>query len=117
MSVWFHAAAGSVPLGGPEGPLLLLAIPVEPRRLETLLDSLASLPFPVNPEIVHEAAPAGDAKAPCSLVTFPVYSDWIERTRGVVERAGIDPGTIRTTLMWEAIESGNQRIPAPSTEP
>ena len=44
--------AGAVPaLFGQEGELVLLRVAVEPRLLEDLLEALARLDFPVNPQL------------------------------------------------------------------
>jgi len=48
----FHA--GAVPaIFGQEGELVLLRVAVEPRLLEDLLEALARLDFPVNPQLYH----------------------------------------------------------------
>ena len=64
-----------------EGELLHLSVSVELKRLEGLLDTLGELPFPVNPEIVHNAVSGVD-------VRFPAYA---RRMPGVItslEQAG-----------------------------
>ena len=43
-------------LCGREGPLLSVSISVDPRHLESLLEALAQLTFPINPQIYHDAA-------------------------------------------------------------
>lgn len=80
------------PLCTADGELLDLSVAVELRQLEDLLETLARLPFPVNPEIQHR---------PHSLaVRFPAYQ---RRMPGVIrslEEAGFtrDVLTVRAAL-------------------
>lgn len=69
-------------LHGAEGDLLLLSIAVEPRLLEALLDALAVLHFPVNPQLYHRPAE--------TLVEFPAYTERIQEVREVLRRHGFD---------------------------
>ena len=39
-----------------EGTLISISISVQPSRLESLLEVLAGVSFPVNPQIYHDAA-------------------------------------------------------------
>ncbi len=67
MAVSWNAASFAPVLGGAEGELVAVRIRVEPRLLEDLLEALASVPFPINPQIYHQ--PGSD-----SIVDFPAYS-------------------------------------------
>ncbi|MBM3729056.1 MAG: hypothetical protein FJW40_26975 [Acidobacteria bacterium] len=78
MSVW----QGPV-LSGRGGELVAVWIPVDPRDLEDLLEALAELPFPVNPEIDHAAG-----------VTFPAYDSDLDSVRDVLRVHGFDPQKI-----------------------
>jgi hypothetical protein len=49
-----------------EGELLLVRLRVESRQLEDVLEALADLPFPVNPELCHIGL--------FSLVEFPAFA-------------------------------------------
>src|SRR2546421_10701937 len=83
MSIW-PASHGTAPaLFGAEGELVLLHITVEPRLLEDLLEVLARLEFPVNPELYHKANSVG--------VEFPAYSGRIEEVRKLLKLYGFDP--------------------------
>lgn len=53
-----------------EGELLLVRLRVESRQLEDVLDALAELPFPVNPEMCHVGLH--------SIVEFPAYESHME---------------------------------------
>lgn len=85
MSVW--AAYASAPaLFGSEGELVSLHISVEPRLLEDLLEALAHLSFPVNPELRH---------SPSSVaVEFPAYSGRVDEVRGILRTYGFDPNCL-----------------------
>jgi hypothetical protein len=73
-------------LFGAEGELVRLHISVEPKLLEELLDSLAGLDFPVNPELIH--------KANSVIVEFPAYSGRIPEVHRVLSNGGFDPACL-----------------------
>jgi len=73
-------------LFGREGELISLSIATEPRQLEYLLEALASLDFPVNPQLYHRASEV--------RVEFPAYSLQIERVRETLHREGFDSGSL-----------------------
>ena len=79
MSVWSTAVQATLPLLGTEGALVSVSISVEPPRLEALLDALAHLDFPINPQIYHDAGPA-------TLVDFPAYEKRLPEIRGLLEK-------------------------------
>jgi hypothetical protein len=67
-------------LFGSEGELVLLQVCVEPRLLEELLEVLARLDFPVNPEISHR---------PNSVsVEFPAWSARVDEVRKLLKQWG-----------------------------
>ena len=52
-----HKTAPTNPaLSGSEGTLVSVSICVDPRHLEPLLEALAQVSFPINPQIYHDAA-------------------------------------------------------------
>jgi hypothetical protein len=69
-------------LFGREGELISLSIATEPRLLEDLLEALATLDFPVNPQLYHRAAEV--------RVEFPAYSLQIDKVREALRREGFD---------------------------
>jgi len=73
-------------LFGREGELISLSIATEPRLLEDLLEALARLDFPVNPQLYHRAAEV--------RVEFPAYSRQIEQVRETLLREGFDAGNL-----------------------
>lgn len=70
MSTWPAAAT----LSGSEGELILVRLTVEPRLLEDLLETLAELPFHINPQINHQIAHGQG-----TTVEFPAYESWTTR--------------------------------------
>ena len=73
-------------LFGREGELISLSIATEPRLLEELLEALASLDFPVNPQLYHRASEV--------RVEFPAYSLQVEQVRETLLREGFDAGDL-----------------------
>ena len=75
-------------LFGQEGELVLLRVAVEPRLLEDLLETLAGLEFPVNPQLYHRPAHV--------TVEFPAYSARVEEVRQLLQRHGFSPASLET---------------------
>jgi hypothetical protein len=73
-------------LFGLEGELVSLSLSVEPKLLEDLLEALAQLDFPVNPQLYHRAASV--------MVEFPAYTSRIQEVREVLRRHGFRPATL-----------------------
>ena len=79
--------AGPKPaLFGSDGELIAVRIAAEPRLLEELLDALASLDFPVNPQLYHQTAQV--------TVEFPAYSAQVEQVREALRAHGFDPESL-----------------------
>jgi hypothetical protein len=76
-------------LFGREGELISLCIATEPKLLEELLEALAALDFPVNPQLYHRPAQV--------LVEFPAYSSQVEKVRDALLRQGFDAGGIQVS--------------------
>ena len=49
------AAISSASLATTEGALVSVSIHIDPRYLEVLLEALARIDFPINPQIYHDA--------------------------------------------------------------
>ena len=101
MSVWpaFSSSPVSVPsLSSAQGDLVSVSIPVEPRRLEALLESLAETSFPINPQIYHEAV---------TLVEFPAYEGQLDQVRATLSAHGFDAVSVRYTAMLEKIQTAS----------
>jgi hypothetical protein len=84
----YPIASGNTPtaLFGRQGELVSLSITAEPRLLEDLLEALAKLDFPVNPELYHRPAQV--------RVEFPAYSAQVEHVRNALRSHGFDPASL-----------------------
>jgi hypothetical protein len=98
-------------LEGSEGALVSLSISVEPRRLESLLEALAQIEFPINPQIYHDTRvvsvyPDGHEQTEITtLVEFPAYAERIEEVRRALENHGFDTAAIQVTSMLDEIHA------------
>jgi hypothetical protein len=99
MSVWSTTIAGVPPLSGAEGTLVSVSISVAPSRLEGLLDALAHLDFPINPQICHGPGPE-------TVVEFPAYERRLEEIRGMLETCGFPARSVIATRMLEYLRRG-----------
>jgi hypothetical protein len=95
MSVWPNEEPAA-PLSSSQGALVSVSIAVDSRHLESLLEALASVSFPINPQIHHDCAAA-------TLVEFPAYEPHVEEVRRAIEAFGFDPQSLRTRGMWDKI--------------
>ncbi|MBI1898120.1 MAG: hypothetical protein HYZ57_19330 [Acidobacteria bacterium] len=80
MSVWAAHPPGPS-LAGIEGELVSVRIAIEPRYLEELLEALAEVSFPINPEI-HHGRP--------TEVDFPAYETRLGEMRKILGRHDFD---------------------------
>jgi len=120
MSVWSGAEAFSPSLSTGEGALVSISINVEPRSLESLLEALAELDFPINPEIYHDGAmvylyPDGSQETQAAtLVEFPAYQGRLPQVREALAAFGFDPSIVSVAGMMDAIHSEQSLEPAPA---
>ena len=96
MSVWPSAVSGHPLLSGRQGELIQVRISTDPRLLEDLLECLASVPFPINPQIYHGRI---------TVVEFPAYEQHLYLVRDALQSFGLDPSSMQTSSMSEAIAS------------
>jgi hypothetical protein len=101
MSVWQCTPSGG-PLSGSEGELVAVSITVNPRDLEALLEALARVDFPINPQIHH---PDGNPPEASTIVEFPAYAGGLDQVRAALAGSGFDPEAIRIRGMLEQIQS------------
>ena len=94
MSVWQCTPPGA-PLCGSEGELVSVSISVDPRDLEALLEALAHVDFPLNPQILQGP----------TRVEFPAYAGGLGQVRDAIAAAGFDAGALRVRGMLEEIQS------------
>lgn len=73
-------------LFGAQGALVELSIPVDPRMLEDLIEALASLDFPVNPQLLHHPGVV--------YIEFPAYANHLPEVRRLLGEIGFDPASI-----------------------
>jgi hypothetical protein len=67
-------------LSAAAGELVSLSFTVDPKHLEDLLEALALVSFPVNPQLFHR---------PLSVtVEFPAYASGVPEVRTVLETRG-----------------------------
>lgn len=96
MSVWPTTQPAHPLLSGREGELIQVRISTEPRLLEDLLECLASVPFPINPQIYHGRP---------TIVEFPAYEKHLYEVRDALRAFGLDPSSLSASSMLEAIAS------------
>lgn len=120
MSVWPSTAETGIPaLRGSEGELVSISVSVKPRDLEDLLEALATLDFPINPQIYHEAAVVyverdGQRRVePSTIVEFPAYTRRVPKIRGVLETCGFTRDAVSVSPMLDQIHSAEHMEPAP----
>ena len=103
-----------------EGALISVSIAVEPRNLETLLEALAEVGFPINPQIYHDAAvvtrfaDGREEREATTLVEFPAYEACLEQVHQAITVHGLDATTIQATSMLEEIQNGTHTEPVPA---
>jgi hypothetical protein len=85
-------------LFGSEGELVLAQVLVEPRHLEELLEGLAGLDFPVNPELLHRTGSV--------LVEFPAYAGHLEEIRNTLRRLGFSAESLNAFGMLHSAAAG-----------
>jgi hypothetical protein len=112
MSVWSYATTTHSPtLLGSEGELVSISVTVESRDLEDLLEALAALDFPINPQIYHDAAvvyvdhDGGQRVEPATMVDFPAYAEHLPKIRSVLESTGFGSNTISISPMLDGIRA------------
>jgi hypothetical protein len=99
--------------------LVSVSIDVDPRYLEDLLEALARVEFPINPQIYHHAEmvylqPNGEEETvSTTLVEFPAYAGRLEEVRNALAAYGLDPASVYVTRMLDEIHAGGAAEPAP----
>jgi len=119
MSVWPNKLPHTPSLSTAEGALVSVSIHVQPHCLESLLEALALVSFPINPQIYHDAAlvyrfPDGrEETESVTMVEFPAYEARLAEVRRAVQAYGFEPDCIHAIGMLEEIQSDLQPEPAP----
>jgi len=124
------SSPGAVPrasLSTSEGALVSVSIHIHPRYLETLLEALARIDFPINPQIFHDAEivtvrPGGSEEVEAAtVVEFPAYLGRLEEVKLGLRAYGFSGDAVHVTSMLdelrgtaplalEPVDPGSQRI-------
>jgi len=83
-----------VTLCGRDGALVTVSIGVDPRHLESLLEALAQVSFPINPQIYHDTL---------TRVEFPAYDTQLDEVRRALKAYGFDPQSVQIEPMLDTI--------------
>ena len=83
------ASLPQTPLFGRDGELISISIATDPKQLEDLLEALAGLDFPVNPQLYHRPSEV--------TVEFPAYSTQVESVRDALALEGLGAGEIQVS--------------------
>lgn len=106
-------------LAGPEGELITVAIATPARRLEALLDALARLDFPVNPQLYHDAcvvyvrADGVEIEQAAMMVEFPAYASRLPEIRRALECAGLAREALAYLPVLQAMRQAYFRADSP----
>ncbi|MBI2679768.1 MAG: hypothetical protein HYX25_02030 [Candidatus Solibacter usitatus] len=120
MSVWpsVQPTDASLALSGREGELLSISVDVAARDLEDLLEALALLDFPINPQIFHDAAvvyvfaDGSESETATTLVEFPAYGGNVRKIREVLASCGFSD-RLHVNSMLEDMHSESCKESAP----
>jgi hypothetical protein len=110
VSVWSEPAQNPS-LSSREGDLVSIAIDVDARYLEPLLEALANVGFPINPQIYHDAVirhlyPDGrQFDRPVTLVEFPAYAGRVDEVRRALGSHGFKPDSMHVSRMLDSMHS------------
>ena len=120
MSVWPNPAGASRALESSEGALISVSVSVEPKLLEELLEALAQLQFPINPQIYHDAAlryvyaDGREEMQATTLVDFPAYVDRLPEIRRILAAYNFAPDALQVTAMLDEIHADQSpELPSP----
>jgi hypothetical protein len=127
MSVWPKTLSSAPLLSGRDGnlisvsidDLISISIHIDPRYLESLLEALAQVGFPVNPQIYHDAALVylypddREETQATTLVEFPAYRGQLDEVRRALHNYGFDPASLQVTSMLDQIHSDGRPELAP----
>jgi len=110
-------------LCGRDGALVSVSISVDPRHLESLLEALAEVRFPINPQIYHDAALVyrfaddHEESEATTLVEFPAYEGQLPDVARQLAAFGFDQSCLHVHGMLDEIQSPQALEPAPAGSP
>jgi len=105
------AVARSASLSTSEGALISVSIHVDPRGLEALLEALARIEFPINPQIYHDAqivtvhADGREETEAATVVEFPAYLGRLEEVHGALQAYGFSRDAVHVTSMLDELRA------------
>ncbi len=85
-------------LSGQEGELVSVSVEVEPRYLETLLEVLAQVTFPINPQIYHGTI---------TTVEFPAYEMRLGEVRRALASRGLGAPKVHCVSMMTKVAAAH----------
>ena len=94
MSVWPTAVPSHPHLSGPEGELVQVRVSTDPKLLEDVLECLATLAFPINPQIYHGRP---------TVVEFPAYERHLFEVKDALRAFGFDSSALRVCSMFDVV--------------
>jgi hypothetical protein len=106
-----------------EGALVCVSLDVEPQRLESMLEALALVNFPINPQIYHDAAmvyrfaDGREVSEALTLVEFPAYEGHLAMVRATIQACGFAPSCVHVRAMLEDIQTLGPAEAAPAGAP
>jgi hypothetical protein len=120
MSVWPKTLPETPLLSTAEGALVSVSIHVEPHHLESLLEALAQVSFPINPQIYHDAALVyrfadghREGKS-ATLVEFPAYEGRLKEVRDALQSYDFPADCLHAVSMLDEIQADQHAEPAPA---
>jgi len=119
MSVLASFSSTGSTLRGSEGALISVSVTVDAHYLEEVLDALAQLDFPINPQIYHDGAfqyffeDGGTATEPVTIVEFPAYEGRLPQIRKILQVYSFGADCLHVTAMLDGIHSESRLEPAP----
>jgi hypothetical protein len=96
VSAWLGVTQPAVPhlVSGSEGGLVSVRVSTDPRHLEDVLECLARVSFPINPELFHGVP---------TIVEFPAYEEHLPEVSAALKACGFDPSSLSYSDMLERI--------------
>ena len=105
------ALSPNASLSTSEGALVSVSIHADPRDLESLLEALARIEFPINPQIYHDAEvvtvhPDGREEIEAAaVVEFPAYLGRLDEVHRALEAYGFGRDAVHVTSMLDELRA------------
>jgi len=105
------AMVPSASLSTSEGALVSVSIHVDPCDLESLLEALARIEFPINPQIYHDAeivtvhTDGREETEAATVVEFPAYLGRLEEVHRAIQAYGFSRDGVQVTSMLDELRA------------